>query len=87
MKIGNCNLKISKNLVRLACIRHTASVNPEPGSNSPQNEDCITYKKLKAFLVNTTLHKMNVLKKTFKKSLKSELLVRYSFSKKLQVTL
>ena len=24
-------------LVRLACIRHAASVNPEPGSNSPKN--------------------------------------------------
>ncbi len=25
-----------KHLVRLACIRHAASVHPEPGSNSPQ---------------------------------------------------
>ncbi len=25
-------------LVRLACIRHTASVHPEPGSNSPQKK-------------------------------------------------
>ena len=27
---------LQKHLVRLACIRHTASVHPEPGSNSPQ---------------------------------------------------
>ena len=26
----------TKGLVRLACIRHAASVHPEPGSNSPQ---------------------------------------------------
>src|SRR3989304_7474261 len=26
----------TKSLVRLACIRHAASVHPEPGSNSPQ---------------------------------------------------
>ena len=26
-------------LVRLACIRHAASVHPEPGSNSPSNYD------------------------------------------------
>ena len=25
----------TKGLVRLACVRHTASVHPEPGSNSP----------------------------------------------------
>ena len=24
-------------LVRLACLRHAASVHPEPGSNSPKN--------------------------------------------------
>jgi hypothetical protein len=24
-----------KTLVRLACVKHTASVHPEPGSNSP----------------------------------------------------
>jgi hypothetical protein len=27
---------LQKHLVRLACIRHAASVHPEPGSNSPQ---------------------------------------------------
>ena len=27
--------KLSKDFVRLACIRHAASVHPEPGSNSP----------------------------------------------------
>ena len=25
-------------LVRLACLRHAASVHPEPGSNSPKNK-------------------------------------------------
>ena len=28
---------IPKYTIRLACIRHAASVNPEPGSNSPKN--------------------------------------------------
>ena len=28
---------VSKLTIRLACIRHAASVNPEPGSNSPKN--------------------------------------------------
>ena len=27
--------KLPRNFVRLACIRHAASVHPEPGSNSP----------------------------------------------------
>ena len=27
--------KLPKDFVRLACIRHAASVHPEPGSNSP----------------------------------------------------
>jgi hypothetical protein len=29
---------LTRRFVRLACIRHTASVNPEPGSNSPKEE-------------------------------------------------
>ena len=28
-----------ENLVRLACVRHAASVNPEPGSNSPSKTE------------------------------------------------
>ena len=31
--------KLPKDFVRLACIRHAASVHPEPGSNSPF--DCL----------------------------------------------
>lgn|GEM_PF-1592948 len=32
---------LTRRFVRLACVRHTASVNPEPGSNSPNEElDC-----------------------------------------------
>jgi hypothetical protein len=32
-------------LVRLACVKHTASVHPEPGSNSPKNfKDTIKFK-------------------------------------------
>src|SRR5690554_7141652 len=30
--------------VRLACIRHAASVHPEPGSNSPKNFICFLFK-------------------------------------------
>ena len=29
------NLSLTPNLVRLACVKHDASVHPEPGSNSP----------------------------------------------------
>ena len=29
-----------KHLVRLACVKHAASVRPEPGSNSPLNDCC-----------------------------------------------
>lgn len=32
---------------RLACLRHTASVHPEPGSNSPRFKDTLLLKKAK----------------------------------------
>ena len=34
--LGHSSYCYKKRLVRLACIRHAASVHPEPGSNSPQ---------------------------------------------------
>ena len=34
--LGYLSYCYKKHLVRLACIRHAASVHPEPGSNSPQ---------------------------------------------------
>ena len=34
--LGYFSYCYKKHLVRLACIRHAASVHPEPGSNSPQ---------------------------------------------------
>ena len=33
------NLELPPDPVRLACVRHAASVRPEPGSNSPMNEE------------------------------------------------
>ena len=35
MLLTRSPLDIRRYLVRLACIRHAASVHPEPGSNSP----------------------------------------------------
>ena len=33
-------------IVRLACMKHAASVRPEPGSNSPLSEKFISFTKL-----------------------------------------
>ena len=40
----------SIHFVRLACIRHAASVHPEPGSNSPVDSNSITLTSL--FVIN-----------------------------------
>ena len=37
MLLTRSPLSYRSNFVRLACIRHAASVHPEPGSNSPLN--------------------------------------------------
>ena len=43
--------KHQKNFARLACIRHAASVRPEPGSNSP-NKFVSLISSLKSFIVS-----------------------------------
>ena len=44
--LGYFSYCYKKHLVRLACIRHAASVHPEPGSNSPQKIDTLASEKV-----------------------------------------
>src|SRR3990172_8791939 len=52
--LGN-SVQVQSFLVRLACIRHAASVHPEPGSNSPQENRirrCVSYVSFCTFLLD-----------------------------------
>ena len=41
--------------IRLACIRHAASVNPEPGSNSPKKFYFLEFNSFAQFLIELLL--------------------------------
>ena len=56
----NCN-----NLVRLACVKHAASVHPEPGSNSRKKFDQVQEHLLTFLILVLTVLKVSSFEKNF----------------------
>ncbi len=67
----------TKGLVRLACIRHAASVHPEPGSNSPQKTGHV--RRHVVFLLTAMLIKSTRLKTFYHFSIVKVLVERARF--------
>lgn len=51
---------MSEDTVRLACVKHTASVHPEPGSNSPFYQQSFRPELLLLFTIRTLIYHLRV---------------------------